>query len=91
MEKERFDEEEIEEISQNPKGKKIIWILLAVIGVALIAVVILGMSLLNSINRPGETPIFEATEDDILITPAPCPHQTPPLPPLPLPRPLPSP
>ena len=73
MEKERFDQEEIEETSQNPKGKKIIWILLAVIGVALIAVVILGMSLLNSINRPGETPIFEATEDDILITPAPLP------------------
>ena len=72
MEKERFDEE-IEETSQSPRGKRIIWILLAVIGASLIAVVILGMSLLNSINRPGETPIFEATEDDILITPAPLP------------------
>ena len=72
MEKERFDQE-TEEINESPKSKKIIWILLAVIGVALIAVVILGMSLLNSINRPGETPIFEATEDDILITPVPLP------------------
>ena len=69
MEKERFDEE----INESPKGKIMIRILLAVIGIALIAAVILGMNLLNSLNRPGDTPIFEATEDDILITPAPLP------------------
>ena len=69
MEKERFDEE----INESPKGKIMIRILLAVIGIALIAAVILGMNLLNSLNRPGDIPIFEATEDDILITPAPLP------------------
>lgn len=62
-----------EERDNSPLGKKIIWILLAVIVVALAAVIILGVNLLNSINRPGETPIFEATEDDILITPSPLP------------------
>lgn len=58
---------------ESPRGKKIIRILLGVICAALIALAVLGMRLLNSINRPGEALIFEAAEDDILITPVPIP------------------
>ncbi len=71
MEQERF-EEETEEIQESSRSRKLIWILLAVILCAVAAVIIFGMSLLNNINRPGNTPIFQADQEDIIITPAPA-------------------
>lgn len=71
MEQEKYNDEITE--ADSPRSKKIIWILLGVICAALIAVALFGLRLLNSINRPGGSPIFEAMEDDILITPAPLP------------------
>ena len=77
------------EQEQSSSSKKLIWILISVIGITLIAVAVLGANLLNSIRRPENTPIFEATEDDILITPRPIP--TPAATPAPSATPVPTP
>ncbi len=56
--------------SNGKSHKAIIIVLLSVIVLAIAAVAILGLRLLNSISRPADT-VFAEAEDDILITPAP--------------------